>query len=115
MVLVCISLVEEHFTLNRSYQKERGFSIPRCGADQTDTDTDRDPHLPSHTENASIDNDAQRLDYGLFQFGYLFSEAIPGKPFRQLTSRERRDFLPRFEHKVSDYLPLCIWLLQPTR
>ena len=56
----------------------------------------------------------QGPDCGVFEFGDLFSEAIQGRPFRELTSCERRDFVPRFEHKVSDHLPLWIRLPMPT-
>ena len=38
----------------------------------------------------------QGPDYGVFEFGDLFSEAILGEPFRELTSSERRDFVPTF-------------------
>ena len=75
----------------------------------------RDPRLPSYRENAMMGANPEGPDYGVFEFGDLFSEATLGKPFRDLTSRERRDFVPRFEHKVSDHLLLWIRLRLPTR
>ena len=75
----------------------------------------RDPRLPTYTDNATMGADPQGPDYGVFEFGDLFSEAILGEPFRELTSRQRRDFVPRFEHKVSDHLPLWIRLPLPSR
>ena len=74
----------------------------------------RDPRLPAYTDNATMGADPRGPDYGVFEFGDLFSEAILGEPFRELTSRERRDFVPRFEHKVSDHSPLWIRLPMPT-
>ena len=54
-------------------------------------------------------------DYGVFEFEDLFSEAILGHPFRELTPRQRADLVQRFEYKVSDHLPLWIRLPLPIR
>ena len=75
----------------------------------------RDPRLPTYAENAAMGTDPRGPDYGVFEFGDLFSEAILSSPFRELSSLQRRDFVPRFEHKVSDHLPLWIRLPLPTR
>ena len=75
----------------------------------------RDPRLPTYAENAAMGTDSRGPDYGVFKFGDLFSEAILRSPFRELKSYQRRDFVPRFEHKVSDHLPLWIRLPFPTR
>ena len=75
----------------------------------------RDPRLTSYAENATMGASPLGPDYGVFEFGDLFSEAILQKPFRDMTTRERRDFVPRFEHKVSDHLPLWIRLYLPVR
>ena len=75
----------------------------------------RDPRLPSHTGNAAMGAHPLGPDYGVFEFGDLFSEALLGRPYRELSSGERADLVPRFEHKVSDHLPLWIRLPLPTR
>ena len=75
----------------------------------------RDSRLPAYTDNASMGEHPRGPYYGVFECGELFSEAILGRPFRELTSGERRDFVPRFGHKVSDHLPLWIRLPLPTR
>ena len=74
----------------------------------------RDPRLPAYTDNASMGANPVGPDYGVFEFGDLFSEAILGQSFRELSSRERSALVPRFEHKVSDHLPLWIRLPLPT-
>lgn len=74
----------------------------------------RDPRLPAYTDNAAMGVNPVGPDYGVFEFGDLFSEAVLGRPFRELSSRERSALVPRFEHKVSDHLPLWIRLPLPT-
>ena len=75
----------------------------------------RDPRLPAYTENAAMGAHPLGPDYGVFEFGNLFSEAVLGRPFLELAAQEQREFVPRFEHKVSDHLPLWIRLPLPTR
>ena len=74
----------------------------------------RDPRLPAYTDNASMGSDPRGPDYGVFEFGNLFSEAIVGRSYSELSARERANFVARFEHKVSDHLPLWIRLPLPT-
>ena len=51
------------------------------------------------------------FDYGVFDFVNLFSEALHGKAFAKLSAAERKTLVARFEHKVSDHMPL--WLRLP--
>ena len=50
-------------------------------------------------------------DYGVFEFVDLFSDALKRRPFRTLGVEARRNLVARFEHKVSDHMPL--WLRLP--
>ena len=50
-------------------------------------------------------------DYGVFDFANLFSEVLNKKPLHALTSDAKKKFIARFEHKVSDHMPL--WLRLP--
>lgn len=50
-------------------------------------------------------------DYGVFNFAELFSVALKGKPLGQLDKASRSALIKRFEHKVSDHLP--IWFRVP--
>ena len=45
-------------------------------------------------------------DFGVFDFVNLFSEALHGKPFAKLAKADREAFVKRFEHSVSDHMPL---------
>ncbi len=50
-------------------------------------------------------------DYGVFNFSDLFSVALHGKALDALSKTEKRAFTRRFEHKVSDHMP--IWYRVP--
>ena len=73
----------------------------------------RDSRLPTHVDNATMGTQTRGPDYGVFEFGNLFSEAILGRPYRELAAAERSDFTARFEHKVSDHMPLWVRLPLP--
>ena len=75
----------------------------------------RDPRLPTHEDNASMGTHPTGPDYGVFEFGDLFSEALLGRPYADLNDTEKKNFTARFEHKVSDHLPLWIRLPLPKR
>ena len=71
----------------------------------------RDSRLPTFQVNSTMGQDARGPDYGVFEFVRLFSDALLGKPVDCLTGSEKSDFFARFEHKVSDHMPL--WLRLP--
>ena len=75
----------------------------------------RDPRLPTHADNENMGTKPTGPDYGVFEFGNLFSEALLGHPYTELNADERADFVARFEHKVSDHMPLWIRLPLPQR
>ncbi len=45
-------------------------------------------------------------DFGVFDFVNLFSEALLGMPFEKLAKEQQVALIKRFEHKVSDHMPL---------
>ena len=53
-------------------------------------------------------------DYGVFNFSDLFSVAVKGKPLAELTKTQRSAFCERFEHSVSDHLPIWFRIPLPT-
>ncbi len=53
-------------------------------------------------------------DYGVFNFSNLFSVALLGKPLDELGKAQRTAFCKRFEHKVSDHLPIWYRIPLPT-
>ncbi len=74
----------------------------------------RDPRFPDYTKNATMEpgDDGRGPDYGVFNFVDLFSVALKGKPLSKLSSDTKRaNLIKRFEHKVSDHMPL--WLRLP--
>ena len=71
----------------------------------------RDPWLPTFLDNATMGTNPRGPDYGVFEFVRLFSDALLGKPFDSLAGSEKSDFFARFEHKVSDHMPL--WMRLP--
>lgn len=50
-------------------------------------------------------------DYGVFNFTELFSRALHGKPYAELTRTQQSALVKRYEHSVSDHLP--IWYRAP--
>lgn len=75
----------------------------------------RDPRLPTYMDNASMGADPKGPDYGVFEFGNLFSEALMRRSYHRLSARRKASLVSRFEHKVSDHLPLWVRLPLPTR
>ena len=54
-------------------------------------------------------------DYGVFDFVDLFSRALnDGRAIADLSRDERSDFLDRFEHRVSDHMPIWIRIPLPS-
>jgi len=50
-------------------------------------------------------------DYGVFNYANLFSRALNGKVIDELTKEEKKAFINRFQHEVSDHMP--IWVRIP--
>ena len=73
----------------------------------------RDLRLPTYADNSRMGSDARGPDYGVFEFVNLFSEALLDRPYEDLSPDERGEFVARFEHKVSDHLPLWVRLPLP--
>ena len=73
----------------------------------------RDPRLPTYLDNATMGTQLRGPDYGVFEFCNLFSEAVLDRPYQELTSTEKSGFTGRFEHKVSDHMPLWVRLPLP--
>jgi endonuclease/exonuclease/phosphatase family metal-dependent hydrolase len=52
-------------------------------------------------------------DYGVFNFADLFSRALLGKPYTQLTKQVRAALGKKFEHSVSDHMPIWVRIPRP--
>ena len=71
----------------------------------------RDERYPTHDMNRSMGERPEGPDYGVFDFVGLFASTLLGRPFTELEKAEKVKLLLKFEHKVSDHLPL--WLRLP--
>lgn len=73
--------------------------------------------LPAHLRSTKMGRDTiLGPDYGMVNFVELFSDAVRGKPYIRepkdaAAKKEQREFLARFEHRVSDHMP--IWVRIP--
>ncbi|NEP53024.1 MAG: endonuclease/exonuclease/phosphatase, partial [Moorea sp. SIO3C2] len=70
-----------------------------------------DQRLPTYKENSSMGENPRGPDYGVFNFVELFSDALYNRGVSELSLSEKKGFFRRFEHEVSDHLPL--WLRLP--
>jgi hypothetical protein len=73
----------------------------------------RDDRMPSHVMNAQMGKSPQGPDYGVFNFVELFSKAVNGKAVGSLSKADQSAFIDRFQHKVSDHMPLWVRLPLP--
>ncbi len=53
------------------------------------------------------------FNYGVFDFADLFSKTILKKPYRTLTPAETKELGKRFEHSVSDHMPIWVRIPRP--
>ena len=74
-----------------------------------------DRRLPQHTANETAGTVTGGFDYGMFDFVRLFLDVVYGKEatIDGLSSSKRRAFFRKFEHDVSDHMPIWIRLPKP--
>lgn len=73
----------------------------------------RDERFPAYDMNASMGSNPEGPDFGVFDFVNLFAHGLCGKSFNSLSKTEKTALLSKFEHKVSDHMPLWIRLTLP--
>ena len=71
----------------------------------------RDDRLPTYKDNATMGSQSRGPDYGIVNFVELFREALELPPLEKMTAAQEKAFFSKFEHEVSDHLPL--WLRLP--
>jgi hypothetical protein len=72
----------------------------------------RESGLPTYLDNATMGQKERGPDYGVFNFVKLFDDALnTRKKLADMAPDEKKAFYCRFEHKVSDHIP--IWLRLP--
>lgn len=72
-----------------------------------------DKRLPGHKANATAGTTPDGFDYGVFNFVDLFSQALRGKPFNELTKARKKTLIGKFEHDFTDHMPIWIRLPKP--
>lgn len=75
----------------------------------------REEGFPVYSDNATMGDDPQGPDYGVFNFTALFAKAVLGKSVDELTKSELSSFADRYEHKVSDHMPVWLRIPLPTK
>ncbi len=73
----------------------------------------RDERLPDHSRNDQAGAVKDGYDYGVFNFVELFAHAVLRQSYRDLSKAEKQAFIARFEHDVSDHLPIWVRLPMP--
>ena len=76
----------------------------------------REKRLPNHNwKNLIANAGPDDYDYGIFNFVELFTQAIHGCSFNEMPARglSQSAFIDRFEHNVSDHMPIWVRLPRP--
>ena len=74
----------------------------------------KETRLPNDVWRGSIARkNSDGFDFGVFDFAELFSQSLKGKAYRTLSKKEKTDLGKRFEHSVSDHLPIWVRLPRP--
>ena len=73
----------------------------------------RDDRLPSWEENVSAGEKADGYDYGVFNFVEMFAQALYGKSYQSLSKSDKKKLVRKFEHDLTDHLPIWIRLPLP--
>ena len=73
-----------------------------------------DKRLPTYEANITAgSNGVNAYDYGVFNYSELFSQALYGKRFDDLTKAQRKEIIKKSEHDISDHMPAWIRLPIP--
>jgi len=74
----------------------------------------REKRLPNHKwKSLAAQQGPDGYDFGLFNFVELFSKAVLNRSFDSLSAAEKSQFIDRFEHNVSDHMPIWARLPRP--
>lgn len=73
----------------------------------------REDGLPTYLDNDNMGSEARGPDFGVFNFTELFAQATLGKSYGDLSSSEKKGLVDRYQHKVSDHMPIWVRLPLP--
>ncbi len=75
---------------------------------------DSSKHWPTYQDNINMGSQNIGPDYGVFNFVELFHDALGvSTPLDEMSTTQKKNFFGRFEHKVSDHMPLWLRLSLP--
>jgi endonuclease/exonuclease/phosphatase family metal-dependent hydrolase len=72
-----------------------------------------DNRMPNHVHTELARKAPDGFDFGVFNFADLFAEALHGKPLAKLGSAQKAALYKKFEHDVSDHMPIWVRLPRP--
>ncbi|NEQ55006.1 MAG: endonuclease/exonuclease/phosphatase [Leptolyngbya sp. SIO3F4] len=72
-----------------------------------------DERLPSLSIHQTMGTESRGPDYGIVNFVQLFQEALDYPPIEEMSSKQKKEFFRKFEHEVSDHLPLWVRIPLP--
>lgn len=72
-----------------------------------------DRRLPQAATHPTMGRQIHGPDYGMINFVQLFNDALNQRPLAELTKAEKRRFYRKFEHEVSDHMPIWVRLPLP--
>jgi len=73
----------------------------------------KDKGFPTYLDNKVMGENEKGPDFGVFNFTELFSNALYEKSYNELSSEEKETIVCKYEHKVSDHMPIWIRLPLP--
>jgi len=75
---------------------------------------DSSKNWPTYQNNINMGSQETGPDYGVFNFVELFHDALGvTTPLDEISDTQKKNFFGRFEHKVSDHMPLWLRLSLP--
>jgi len=74
-----------------------------------------DKRIPNSNDNdtAGDPENPDGYNYGVFNFTELFSQAIHNRSYDSLSKEKKKALIKKYEHKVSDHLPIWVRLPLP--
>jgi hypothetical protein len=73
----------------------------------------RDDRLPRLEQHSLMGSHPMGPDYGVFNFAELFRDALGFPSFEAMSKTELKGFYAKFEHEVSDHMPIWLRLALP--
>jgi len=74
----------------------------------------RDPRLPTPAARSTVGQVPGGFDFNMFNFVQLFAQALHGKTYGELSKSAKKSLIGKFEHDLSDHMPIWVRLPKPT-